>query len=128
MVDDDANIRRIAQLALTRMGPWDVFVAGSGDEALTIIEEFRPDAVLLDVMMPGMDGPTLLRKIRDLPGGAELPVIFITAKVQIQEVDNLMRMGVAGIISKPFDVKSLSREVSSIVQYWELQGMTCGRS
>lgn len=126
MVDDDSNIRRIAQIALSRMGPWDVFLASCGSEAMLLIETMKPEVVLLDVMMPEEDGPTVLRKIRALPGGEDIPVIFITAKVQRHEVDDLMDLGVAGIVSKPFDVKSLSSEVLSILEQWQVQESVCG--
>src|SRR5882762_7351145 len=81
MVDDDPNISRIAELVLSRVGGWQVTLAPSGKEALKALENFRPDVILLDVMMPEMDGPTTFSQIRDIHN-IDVPVIFMTAKVQ----------------------------------------------
>jgi len=118
MVDDDANIRRIAQLVLTRVVPWEVKLAASGNEALAILQEFQPDLILLDVMMPGLDGPTTLSSIKQTYGEAAPPVIFMTAKALKSEVDFFKNLGSIGVITKPFDPKTLPEEIMSICRQW----------
>ncbi len=123
MVDDDASIRRITQLVLTRVVPWEVKLAASGNEALTCLSEFHPDLILLDVMMPGMDGPTTMSMIKQTYGEKAPPVIFMTAKALKNEVDFFLNLGSIGVITKPFDPKSLPEEIMSIWKQW-----ACGRS
>lgn len=118
MVDDDANIRRITQLVLTRVVSWEVKLASSGKEALGILTDYQPDLILLDVMMPGMDGPTTLSAIKQTYGNAAPPVIFMTAKALKAEVDLYLNLGSAGVITKPFDPKSLPDEIYSILRKW----------
>jgi CheY-like chemotaxis protein len=114
LVDDDVFIRRVSQLTLSAVGGWEVVVASSGAQALEMIETEKPDLVLLDVMMPGMDGPTTLEKIRETHGAA-LPVIFMTAKVQQHEVETYLKSKADGVITKPFDPLVLPAEIEAIV-------------
>lgn len=114
MVDDDATIRRIAEICLTRMGHWQITSVDSGIEALQLLQNFVPDTILLDVMMRGMDGPALLKRIRAIESLNAVPVIFLTAKVQPQEVESYLELGVAGVIVKPFDPLQLSAEITRI--------------
>ena len=107
MVDDDSDIRTVARLSLTAVGGFTVEVCGSGLEALEMAPAFGPDLVLLDVMMPGMDGPTTLLRLRELPALAKTPVIFMTAKVQPQEVAQLKASGALDVLAKPFDPMAL---------------------
>lgn len=118
LVDDDANIRRITQLVLTRVVPWEVKLAESGKEALDILTEYQPDLILLDVMMPGMDGPTTLNLIKQTYGNAAPPVIFMTAKAFKTEVEHYLNLGSAGVITKPFDPKGLPEEIQTILKNW----------
>lgn len=118
LVDDDQNIRRITELVLTRVGKWEATLAASGKEALEMIESVKPDVVLLDVMMPEMDGPTVFAKIKERESLRHTPVIFMTAKVQNDEVDGYLALGAAGVITKPFDPKSLPDQIRSIVEAW----------
>lgn len=115
LVEDDADIARVAQLALGIGGEFDVVAADSGEEALRRAAERAPDVVLLDVMMPGMDGPTTYAKLRDLPGCGETPVIFMTARAQADEVRRYLDLGAVGVIAKPFDPMTLSASVRSIL-------------
>ena len=115
LVDDEPDIRRIGQLALQRVAKWDVRLASSGPEALELAAERAPDLVLLDVMMPGMDGPTTLTNLRALGGLGKTPVIFMTAKVQRHEVDRYLALGAAGVIAKPFDPMSLAKEIQELL-------------
>lgn len=115
MVDDDASIRKVAEVTLKRVGKWEVAMADSGVSALALVAEFKPDVILLDVMMPGMDGPTTFKKLKDTSGEFNTPVIFMTAKVQRQEMESYSKLGAAGIISKPFNPMTLPDEIRSLV-------------
>ena len=115
MVDDEPDIRRIGQMSLRAVGKWEVALAASGAEALRAAIEGRPDVILLDVMMPGMDGPATLSALRGDPATAAIPVIFMTAKVQQHEVERYLALGAAGVIKKPFDPMTLPDEVRRIV-------------
>lgn len=115
MVDDDQDIRRICQVSLTHVGKWKVFLASSGFEALETASREKPDVILLDVMMPGMDGPTTLSKLREDPDLAAVPVILMTAKVQKHEVEKYTSLGAAGVISKPFDPMTLPAEIKRLL-------------
>jgi CheY-like chemotaxis protein len=102
-VEDDEDIQEVARLALEIVGGLDVDVASSGAEAVELVRRRIPDLVLLDVMMPGMDGPTTLGALRGEAGMQETPVIFVTAKVQASEVEQYTALGAIGVIAKPFD-------------------------
>jgi CheY-like chemotaxis protein len=107
-VEDDADIRTICKFALENVGGFTVTDCGSGSEALARAPGCAPQLLLLDVMMPGMDGPTTLAGLRALPGTAATPVIFMTAKVQPQEIQRYRAMGAVEVISKPFEPMTLS--------------------
>ncbi|NKD87227.1 response regulator [Haematospirillum sp. 15-248] len=115
-VEDDPDIQAIATLALVDVGGLKVTACSSGDEALSAFPSADPQIVLLDVMMPGMDGPGTLQALRKLPGGDRVPVAFMTAKVQSHEVARYLDMGAAGVISKPFDPMTLAEQVRTIWQ------------
>ena len=116
LVDDEADIRKIAALTLSRVGGWEVVQASSGPEALVAAARERPDVILLDVMMPGMDGPSTLEALRKDPATASIPVVFVTAKIQAPERERIALLGVAGIIAKPFDAMQLPEQVRRIVE------------
>lgn len=116
LVDDDPRIRKIAQISLEGVGGWTVSLVASGFEAIEVAKKEKPDVILLDVMMPEMDGPTTLAKIRENAEIASIPVIFFTAKVQKQELDSYLALGAAGIISKPFDPMKLPSEIREIIE------------
>jgi len=107
MVEDDPDIRAVAHLSLTAVGGFTVLQCTSGAEALQQISAFAPHLVLLDVMMPDMDGPTTLLALRKLPCMIGIPVVFMTAKVQPQEVQAYRDLGAADVIAKPFDPMTL---------------------
>ena len=113
-VEDDEDIQRIVRVSLERLGKMTVAVVTDPTQALATIAEFRPDLVMLDWMMPGMDGPTLFRKMRELPETKEYPVVFITARAQQRETAELQALGAAGVISKPFSPKDLPDQLRSI--------------
>lgn len=103
LVEDEDDIRKIARMSLERIGNFEVEDCSSGTDALDRVAQFRPDLVLLDVMMPGLDGPSTLAELRKIPTLAEVPVVFMTAKVQPQEQKHYSDLGALGVIPKPFD-------------------------
>jgi CheY-like chemotaxis protein len=111
IVDDEPDIRRIARLGLARVGGMEVVEAANGAEGLIRAKEDHPDAVLLDVMMPALDGPTTLARLREDPATAGIPVVFLTAKAIAAEVDRLKSLGAAGVLTKPFDPMTLARDL-----------------
>ena len=115
-VEDDPDIRSVAKLALEAVGGFAIEDCSSGREALEKAEDFAPQLMILDVMMPDMDGPTTLAKLRDLPATADVPAIFMTAKVQRQEVEDYKALGAIDVIAKPFDPMTLAEQVTRI---WE---------
>ncbi|RNE94501.1 response regulator [Marichromatium sp. AB32] len=112
-IEDESDIRQIAEFALEE--DFRLTQCASGDEALSRAPELAPDLILLDVMMPGMDGPTTLQRLRQLPHLAQTPVIFMTAKVQPKECEQLEATGALGVISKPFDPMRLSDEIRALL-------------
>lgn len=113
-VEDDEDIQRIVRMSLERIGKMQVEIIGDSTAAISAILAFRPDMILLDWMMPVIDGPTLFRKIQELPELNGVPVVFITAKASQRELDELRKMGAAGVLSKPFSPKDLPEQLRSI--------------
>jgi CheY-like chemotaxis protein len=119
IVDDDEDIRAIAQMSLERIGGWTVVAASSGQQALDLAAAADGpfDAVLLDVMMPGLDGPSTLVRLREGPIDDNVPVVFLTAKIQPADRERLNALGAAGVIAKPFDPMRLPGELAAIVGF-----------
>jgi CheY-like chemotaxis protein len=115
VVDDDDEIREITMLALEIMGGWDVIEADRGAAALRMAHEHRPDVVLLDVMMPEMDGPTTFRHLQRDPATRDIPVILLTAKVLAGHTQLWDDLPVTGVISKPFNPTTLSDEIDRLL-------------
>jgi CheY-like chemotaxis protein len=115
LVDDEDDIRTIGQLSLSRVGGWQTVLASSGADAVSKAAAEAPDLILLDVMMPGMDGPTTLGKLRAQEATATTPVIFMTAKIQKQEVARYLELGAVGVIGKPFDPMTLPAEIKRLL-------------
>jgi two-component system, OmpR family, response regulator len=115
LVDDEEDVREIARLSLGRVGGMDVCEASNGPEALQRAEEEKPDFILMDMMMPGMDGPATLLALRANPSTASIPIVFLTAKALPSEVERLHQLGAAGVITKPFDPMTLAREVRRVL-------------
>jgi CheY-like chemotaxis protein len=113
-VDDEADIREVASIALELEPDFEVRTAASGVEAIELASVWGPDLIMLDVMMPGMDGPTTLTRLREQAGTRDTPIIFITARTQAKEVDGFRALGAAGVIAKPFDPMQLAGEVREI--------------
>ncbi|WP_126456751.1 response regulator [Sulfuriflexus mobilis] len=115
-VEDEPDIQAVAKLALEAVGGFTLEVCSSGQEALDKAEAFAPQLMLLDVMMPEMDGPTTMKKLREFPALANTPVIFMTAKVQPQEVKEYKDLGAVDVIAKPFDPMTLASNIKDIWQ------------
>ena len=115
IIDDDAGIREVAQMSIELVAGWEVTTAASGAEGLERARSEPPDAILLDVMMPGLDGPATLQRLRTDGELSDTPVIFLTAKVQAAERTRFSSMDVAGLIAKPFDPMELSSQVASLL-------------
>ena len=113
-VEDEPDIMAVAQLVLQDVGGFELGTANSGAEALEKIQAFDPHLIVLDVMMPGMDGPTTLQELRKLPGLEDTPVFFMTAKVQPSEIEQYKALGAIDVIPKPFDPMTLSDQIQSI--------------
>lgn len=115
-VDDDPDIREIVQMSLTLDGQLNVLTSDGGERALLKMRVEHPDLVVLDVMMPGMDGPTLLKRMRQDPNLAHIPVIFMTAKASVEEAERFRELSAIGVIAKPFDPMALGGQVRAL---WE---------
>ena len=113
-VEDDEDIQRIVRMSLERVGKMTVEVVSDPMVAIERMIAFRPDLVMLDWMMPGMDGPTLFQKMRETPETEGLPVVFITAKATPRELEELRSKGAAGTIVKPFSPKDLPGQLRAI--------------
>ena len=117
-VEDEADIRTVAKMALEAVGGFSVHACASGREALAVAAGAAADLLLLDVMMPGLDGPSTLKALREIPATANTPVIFMTAKVQPAEIAEYRGLGALDVIAKPFDPMQISAEIRRI---WGLQ-------
>lgn len=117
IIDDDLGIRKIVQISLEAVAGWKVLIAASGMEGIEIAQTEQPDAILLDVMMPGMDGITTLGKIKENPHIQKIPVILLTAKAQLSEQKQFAELPLAGVITKPFKATNLVEEMRSLLQW-----------
>ena len=113
-VEDDEDIQRIVRMSLERVGKMTVEVVGDPTLAIEAMTAFRPDLVMLDWMMPKMDGPALFRQMKLRPETRSLPVVFITAKASQHDLDELLALGAVGAISKPFSPKDLPNQLRAI--------------
>ena len=111
LVEDEPDIQKVAVLALEAVGGFTVKVCSGGQEALDNVMEYRPDLILLDVMMPNMDGPTTLKKLKADEAVSDIPVVFMTAKVQPHEVEEYISLGAVTVIAKPFNPMTLADQV-----------------
>ena len=114
LVEDDPDIQTVTSLALGSFGGFDVRICGSAQEAVDSAEQFRPDLILLDVMMPGMDGVDALMALRGIPATAAVPVVFLTARVQPHEVERYRELGSLAVIPKPFEPTALAATIRAI--------------
>ena len=115
IIDDEDDIREVAALSLETVADWEVTVASSGAQGLAKAAQTNPDAILLDVMMPGMDGPTTFRELRKNPATAHIPVLLLTAKVQSSDQRRFADLGVEAVLFKPFDPLTLAMQISQVL-------------
>jgi len=115
IIDDEDDIRQVAALSLETVAGWDIIVASTGAQGIQRALENLPDAILLDVMMPGMDGPTTFRELQKNPVTAKIPVILLTAKVQSADQRRFADLGVRAVLTKPFDPLTLSSQIERIL-------------
>ena len=114
-VEDDPDIRQIAKLSLELSGEFEIVQCNSGPEAIAQLDSFTPDIILLDMMMPGMTGKETLLHIRQMPAFEQTPAVFMTARAQKSELEELRAIGAADVISKPFDPLSLSDQIKQAI-------------
>jgi CheY-like chemotaxis protein len=119
IIDDEDDIREVAQASLEMMGGWEVITASSSSEGLALAEAEQPDAILLDVMLPDMDGPTTFQKLQAMPATQQIPVVLLTAKVQAADQRRFADLGVTAVLSKPFDPVALADQVAAVLG-WSL--------
>jgi len=117
IVDDEADIREVAAMSLETVCGWNVLQAHSGAEGIRMAQADHPDAILLDVMMPDMDGPKTLQALRADAAIASIPVIFLTAKVQSSDRKRFADMGVSAVLSKPFDPLLLGDQIAEALNW-----------
>jgi two-component system, OmpR family, response regulator len=113
-VDDQPDLRELGRLALEVVGKFEVEACASGEDALQRVGPFAPDLVLLDVVMPGLSGPETLQRLRQHPGGASIPVVFLTARVEPEERAEYAALGAIGVIEKPFDPFDLATRLTRL--------------
>jgi DNA-binding response OmpR family regulator len=113
-VEDEPDIRAITEFALKEIGGFEVDVCASGKEAVARTPDFEPNLIILDVMMPGMDGIETYKRLREIPKLAETPVVFMTAKAMTHEIENYRDMGATDVIAKPFDPTTLADRLREI--------------
>lgn len=118
IIDDDDDIREVAGLSLESVAGWTIRGASNGAEGIACAREFRPDAILMDVMMPGMDGPTTFRRMQQIVELADIPVLLLTAKVHGVDQRRFAGLGVAAVLVKPFDPLRLAEQISDTLG-WE---------
>ena len=115
IIDDEEDVRRIVSLSLVHVGHFEVVEAAGGEEGMAMARSEKPDAILLDVMMPVVDGPATLAALRADPLTRDIPVIFVTAWAMSTEVDRLRTLGAKGVLTKPFDAMAISDAVKAIL-------------
>lgn len=121
--EDDPDIQLVAKLALETVGRLQVQLCASGVEVLAAVQSFAPDLILLDVMMPVMDGPMALQQLRE--HGITQPVVFMTAKAQPSEIKEFLRLGAYQVVAKPFDPMLLAQQLRQIWHDWQHQAHVC---
>jgi len=117
IIDDEQGIRQIVRISLKAIAGWEVLMAASGAEGLEIAQAEQPDAILLDVMMPGMDGIAVLNQMQTNPELQSIPTIFLTAKAQSSEQQQFSELPIAGVITKPFKAPDLVQQMQSILHW-----------
>lgn len=115
IIDDEEDIRTVTALTLETVAEWDVVIATNGKEGIQRARQEHPDAILLDVMMPEMDGPTTFRNLQAIAETRQIPVLLLTAKVQAVDQQRFADLGVAGVLFKPFDPLTLADQIAGVL-------------
>lgn len=119
IIDDENDIREVAAMSMETVCGWSVVQAASGPDGIRVAQDQRPDAILLDVMMPDMDGPSTLQQLRSNTSTAAIPVIFLTAKVQDSDRKRFAEIGVNAVLAKPFDPMLLCNQIAESLD-WDI--------
>lgn len=127
LIDDDDAIREVAQASLELIGGYEVTTASSGQEGMELSHLNPPDAILLDVMMPRMDGPTTFARLQEQPETRHVPVILYTTKTQETDRHRFAELGVAGVLSKPFDPLTLPRQLAALLGWNDQRSTAAGQ-
>ncbi len=117
LIDDEPNLASVIAVCLESFKSWSVRVTNSGKEALSIVESLNPDAILLDVMMPEMDGIQVYQQLQTNSQTQNIPVILLTAKVQTSDLEQFAKLGVAGTIAKPFDPIAIADQIAQLLNW-----------
>jgi len=117
IIDDEDDIREVAALSLEATAGWQVFTAGSGAQGIEVAIAQQPDAILMDVMMPGVDGPSTFREMQQIPAIVHIPVVLLTAKVQGVDKRRFAGLGVAAVLFKPFDPLTLAEQIAEALHW-----------
>jgi CheY-like chemotaxis protein len=117
IIDDEDGVREITQISLEAAAGWEVLTAASGNEGIKLAEVEQPDAILLDVMMPEMDGPMTFKQLQQNPATQQIPTILLTAKAKSSEKQQFLGLGVAGVITKPFKPQELVQQIRQLLQW-----------
>ena len=115
LIDDEQDIRAVSRMSLERVGGWQVLEAESGARGIELAEAEQPDAILLDAMMPGVDGPATIERLKATDATREIPVLFLTAKLQPSERERYLELGAVGVLAKPFDPMTLPDDVAELL-------------
>lgn len=118
IIDDEQDIRAISRMSVEKVGGWEALEADSGERGIEIAAAELPDVILLDAMMPGMDGADTIQSLKASESTKDIPVLFLTAKLQAADVERFRELGAEGVLSKPFDPMSLPDEVAAALG-WE---------
>lgn len=118
VIDDEDGVREVIKICLEAAAGWEVLTAASGNNGLKIAELEQPDAILLDVMMPDMDGPSTFKQLQANEHTQHIPTILLTAKAKTSEQEQFKNLGVAGVITKPFEAQGLVEGIRTILE-WE---------
>jgi CheY-like chemotaxis protein len=119
IVDDSSLIREVAKLALSTVEGWEVLTASSGEEGIMRARDDQPDAVLLDVVMPGLDGVATAERLAASPDTQAIPIVMLTAADRAQDRERMRRLPVAGVIAKPFELSALASQLAAVVGWAE---------
>ncbi|MEM9149863.1 MAG: response regulator [Cyanobacteria bacterium P01_F01_bin.3] len=119
IIDDEVSIQKVVTISLKMEADWSVMAASSGKEGVQLAESHRPDVILLDVMMPGIDGIATYEALQENPVTQSIPVVLLTAKTRTAEKQLFQKLGVAGVITKPFPPLALASEIAKLV-HWSL--------